>query len=86
MGAPALLPLIELERRPLPPDLAARVINVRSGLFDRLADDQAHWWSWTPHGATRLARAQSLLGPLYPRTPPLPPTAERHCDGTIHQP
>lgn len=86
MGAPALLPLIELERRPLPPDLAARVINVRSALFDRLADDQAHWWSWTPHGATRLARAQSLLGPLYPRTPPLPPTAERHCDGTIHQP
>ena len=86
MGAPALLPLIELERRPLPPDLAARVINVRSALFDQLAADQARWWSWTPHGAMRLARAQSLLGPVYPRTPLLPPTAERHCDGTIYQP
>lgn len=79
IGASALLPLSELEKRPLPPALADRVHFVRALVFGRLAERQAHWWSWTPRGAMRLARAQALLGPN-------PPAAavgiERNYDGT----
>lgn len=85
MGTPALLPLIELERHRLPAELQIRVINVRGALLDRLVEDQSHWWSWTPHGAMRLAAAQRLLGLSPARAAPLPNTAERHCDGTIYE-
>jgi hypothetical protein len=86
MGAPALLPLIEFERRPISPQLRGRVFNIRSKLLDELGADQAHWWSWTPHGAMRLAAAQRLLGPHPLRPAPLPVTAFLRCDGIIDQP
>lgn len=76
MGAPALLPLIELEHRPLPPELRGRVAYVRGDLLERLLAEQSRWWSWTPHGAMRLAQARQRLGPAFyaPAGPP------RSCD------
>ncbi len=81
MGAASLLPLIELERRPLPPETLDRVRFARSQVFDRLAERQSTWESWTPHGASRLARAQALLGPQPPQPRTLKPGARRNCDG-----
>jgi hypothetical protein len=81
-----LLPLIALEKRPLPPELADRVHFVRASLFDRLAERQAHWWSWTPHGAMRLAKARILLGANPPHAAQLPQGAVRAYDGAIRYP
>ena len=86
LGAPALLPLIELERRPIPAELHDRVVAVRSALLDRLISGQSHWWSWTPHGAIRLNRARVLLGPAPTRPAPLPNGSYRKCDGGIYTP
>lgn len=74
MGSPALLPLIELERKPLPADLRGQVADIRRHLLDRLVTHQSRWWSWTPHGALRLAQARMRLGhgpsgPVQPRRP-----------------
>jgi len=85
IGVPALLPLIDLERHPLSPEFADRVHHVRGQLFDQLTARQAHWWSWTPHGAMRLARAQALLGPNPARAAPAPDSAGRYCDGVPYQ-
>lgn len=85
MGPPALLPLVELEQRPIPTDLRERVVAVRAGLLDRLAADQSHWWSWTPHGAMRLARVRMALGPTPAHARPLPRGYARRCDGTLYQ-
>ncbi len=82
MGASALLPLIELEHQPLPPETLDRVRYVRSAIFGRLAADQSSWESWTPHGASRLARARALLGAQPPRPQPLKAGAARDCDGS----
>ena len=82
MGPPALLPLIELEHRPLPPGLLDRVQFVRSKVLGGLAAQQSKWSSWTPHGAWRLSRAQALLGPN-----PLQVAGPRNCDGSpLRQP
>jgi hypothetical protein len=82
MGTPALLPLIELEHRPLPPGLLDRVQFIRSRILDGLTAQQSTWWSWTPHGAWRLTRARALLGPS-----PLQVGGPRNCDGSLmHQP
>lgn len=85
MGAPALLPLIELEQRPIAADLRERVVAVRAGLLDRLVADQSHWWSWTPHGAVRLMRAQMALGPAPARATILLPGNARRCDGSVYR-
>jgi len=86
IGSPALLPLIDLERRPLPPDLADRVHDVRGLLLGQLVEDQAHWWSWTPHGAMRLARAWALLRPNPPTSAPISRAGYRRCDGSVYLP
>jgi len=85
MGAPALLPLMELEQRPLSPEFADRLHYVRSRLFDRLVDRQSHWWSWTPHGAMRLTRAQALLGPRPILIAPIPNGGDRYCGGAPYR-
>ena len=85
MGAPALLPLIELEQKPIPADLRERTVAIRDGLLDRVIADQSHWWSWTPHGAMRLARARMALGPNHAHAAPMPRGFARNCDGTLYQ-
>ena len=78
MGAPALLPLIEFEQRPLPPELRHRVQFVRGQILDAMILRQSRWWSWTPHDAMRLSRARMLLGPNAPRI-----GGPRDCDGHV---
>ncbi|MBW8745648.1 MAG: DUF4173 domain-containing protein, partial [Sphingomonas sp.] len=83
MGAPALLPLIELEHRPVTAELHEQVVAARSDVLDALVRDQANWWSWTPHGALRLTRALALLGPAPQRPAPIPQNGWRNCDGSV---
>ena len=83
LGAPALLPLIELEQRPLPPALADRVRYVRADILSSLAGKQAHWWSWTAHDALRLGAARRLLGPDPQQPLSTRPGYNRTCSGTI---
>jgi hypothetical protein len=78
IGEPALLPLIQLEQKPLPADLRERVVQIREDTLYRLITEQSHWWSWTPHGAMRLAAARARLGPAAS----LPAGPPRACDGS----
>lgn len=78
LGAPALLPLIELESHPLPDELRDRVRWLRSRIMDRLASDQADWHGWILRDASRLSAAQGLVAERrLPRHRP----EERLCDG-----
>jgi len=79
LGAPALLPLIELEARPLPGDLRRRVIWVRSRIAADLAADQADWHGWTLRNARRLAAASQAIET---RRLPVDQAYDRQCDGT----
>ena len=78
LGPSALLPLIELERRPLPAELRERVQWLRSRIMDRLAANQADWHGWTWAGARRLAAAQDEAAAL---RLPHHRDEERLCDG-----
>jgi hypothetical protein len=79
MDASALLPLIELESRRIPPLLRERVTWLRSGIMDRLEAKQADWDSWTWRGGRRLKSAQKLIAER--RLPRLDGTLRR-CDGS----
>jgi hypothetical protein len=78
LGPSAVLPLIELESRPLPAELRERVQWLRSRAIDQLAGNQADWHGWTLRNAGRLANAQALAAERR-----LPPHAAdyRQCDG-----
>ncbi|MDB5687473.1 MAG: hypothetical protein JWR77_2062, partial [Rhizorhabdus sp.] len=82
-GDAALLPLIEFERRPLSPVMRDQVRYLRQTQFDNLAKDQSTWTTWTPHGASRLARARATLGPTPPKVAQLPEGDRRNCDGAL---
>ena len=69
VGDGALLPVIELERRPMDAATRERVRSVRQILFTDLTWRQSHWGSWTPHGARRLAAAQAQGGGATVRWP-----------------
>jgi hypothetical protein len=58
----ALVPLSELETRPLPPILRGQVAAVRARLLVDLTARQDHWRGWTWRGQRRLARA-AAVGP-----------------------
>jgi hypothetical protein len=77
LGSSALLPLIELERRPIPAELRERVTWLRVRTMDALAANQADWHGWTLRGAGRLAAARALAGPR----PPNYRSGDRLCDG-----
>jgi hypothetical protein len=89
MGAPALLPLIELEKRPLPAEFRDRVRSVRDQIINNtilgagLVSDQSDWQSWTWRNARRLAEARRRLGDNPPLPAPIPGDAQRTCDGSI---
>jgi hypothetical protein len=79
MGDSALLPLIELEARPIPPALRDRVRWVRSNAYRDLAGRQSSWQSWTWRGARRLSAARErIAGAGLPTYAPF----GRQCDGT----
>ncbi|MCD2323000.1 DUF4173 domain-containing protein [Sphingomonas sp. IC-56] len=83
MGSAALVPLIQLESRPLTPEFRARVRAVRQDILPNLERQQADWHSWTMRGHQRLAQVRSLIGPAPARSAPQPAGASRGCDGAV---
>jgi len=79
LGASSLLPLIELERRPLRPAFRERVQVVRERIFGELAYAESHG-GWTWRGADRLEKARTLL-PAVPVIRLKP--GMRSCDGEL---
>jgi hypothetical protein len=77
LGASSLLPLIELESRPIGPALRERVEWSRTLQMRRLEAQQADWRRWTFRGARRLATARRLIAE---RRLPSVPTEARGCD------
>jgi hypothetical protein len=61
LGPSALVPLAELEQRPLPPIFAGRVRGVRAQTMNKVVYAQSDWRGWTWGNARRLARAQAIL-------------------------
>jgi hypothetical protein len=80
MGSSSLLPLIELETRPLPRFYKARVAVIRNHSMRILEQKQSRWDHWTWRGARRLAEAQSLASQH--RLPRFAPPPHR-CDGVL---
>ena len=78
LGASSLLPLIELESRPIGPVLRDRVAWSRLHQMARLEAQQADWRLWTFRGARRLAEAKRLVAE---RRLPRVPLEPRGCDG-----
>jgi hypothetical protein len=71
----AVVPMAELERRPIPPELRARVASARAAALAELREANADWRSWTWRGQRRLDRAQALVGagPAPPKVSCAPP-------------
>jgi hypothetical protein len=62
-GAAALLPLMELEQRPLPPGFRDRVRVIRRDTLAALIENQSDWHGWVWRDARRLAYAKAVLLP-----------------------
>lgn len=76
LGPSALLPLIELEGRPLPRPFRERVQSVRTAI-------QGNMGEWTLRNETRLAAAQERLKSIRP----IALTAgTRNCQGILERP
>jgi hypothetical protein len=73
----AVLPLVELERRPLPTDLHDRIAYVRRDLTADLARNQGDWRGWRWRDARRLDGVVALTG----EQPVRPLNEGRSCDG-----
>lgn len=78
LGPSALLPLIELESRPIGPRFRERVSWTRNLIMDRLATSQGDWHGWTFRNARRSAEAKRLVAQ---RRLPRFSADIRGCDG-----
>jgi hypothetical protein len=78
LGPSALLPLIELESRPIGPRFRERVAWTRNLIMDRLATSQGDWHGWTYRNARRSAEARRLVAQ---RRLPRFSADIRGCDG-----
>ncbi|HEX8467159.1 MAG TPA: DUF4173 domain-containing protein [Allosphingosinicella sp.] len=78
LGSSALLPLIELESRPIGPRFRERVGWTRNLVMDRLATSQGDWHGWTYRNARRSAEAKRLIAE---RGLPRFSAGIRGCDG-----
>lgn len=78
LGPSALLPLIELESRPIAPRFRERVSWTRNLIMDRLATSQGDWHGWTFRNARRTAEAQRRIADH--RLPRFS-AGVRRCDG-----
>lgn len=78
LGPSALLPLIELESRPIGPRFQERVRWTRNLIMDRLATSQGDWHGWTFRNARRSAEARRLVAE---RRLPRVSADIRGCDG-----
>lgn len=79
LGPSALVPLTELEGRPLPRVQAEATTSVRSQVMAETQYRQAHWRTWSWRNARRVHLAETLVK----ARPPVPPTPERRCDGQL---
>ena len=79
----ALVPLAELEGRPLPVELQETVVSVRRQVMDDLLARQQGWRTWSWRDARRLKAASALLGE---RPPPAATLRPRRCDGALVRP
>jgi hypothetical protein len=79
LGPSALLPLIELESRPIRPRFRERVSWTRNLIMDRLATSQGDWHGWTFRGARRTAEAKRRIAE---RRLPRFSANVRHCEGS----
>lgn len=80
MGHSSLMPLIELESRPMPDDLRRRVTWLRNYQMDVLAARQDARGGWTWRGARRLAAAEAAVAE---RGLPRFEAPYRYCDGSV---
>jgi hypothetical protein len=78
LGPSALLPLIELESRPIGPRFRERVSWTRNLAMDRLATSQGDWHGWTFRNARRSSKARRLIAE---RRLPRFSAGIRGCDG-----
>ena len=83
MGDSALLPLIELESRPLSAELRGRVRWLRNLATQRLEARQSDWQAWDWRSARRLAAARQEIASR--RLPRVYADADRQCDGRPHR-
>ena len=84
LGASALLPLIDLERRAGGPALRDRARYLRREIQQAVAVQQSDWHSWTWRDARRLAAARALVG--RDALPVKPAPFGRDCAGAIQPP
>jgi hypothetical protein len=70
LGPAALVPLAELEQKPIGRKLKSEVSWLRAAVQQRVAKRQEHWRGWTWRNARRLAQARAL-----PFSGPWPETA-----------
>jgi hypothetical protein len=78
LGPSALLPLVELESRPIAPRFRERVRWTRNLILDRLVTTQGDWHGWTFRNARRSAEAKRLIAE---RRLPRFSANVRDCDG-----
>lgn len=78
LGPSALLPLVELESRPIGPRFRERVSWTRNLVMDRLATTQGDWHGWTFRNARRSTEAKRLIAE---RRLPRYSADIRGCDG-----
>jgi Domain of unknown function (DUF4173) len=78
LGPSALLPLIELESRPIGQRFRDRVSWTRNLIMDRLATSQGDWHGWTFRNARRSAEAKRRIAE---RRLPRFSAGIRGCDG-----
>jgi hypothetical protein len=78
LNGSALLPLIELESRPIGPRFRARVSWTRNLILDRLGTSQGDWHGRTFRNARRMAEAKRLVAE---RRLPRVSAEVRDCDG-----
>lgn len=76
-GEPALVSLVELERRPIPYELRRRVHGGRVAMQERVRGRQSDWRTWTFRAARRLAQAERLAAGV----PAVPAADVLGCDG-----
>ncbi|HEX6376395.1 MAG TPA: DUF4173 domain-containing protein [Allosphingosinicella sp.] len=78
LGASALVPLVELESRPIAPRFRERVSWTRNLIMDRLVTSQGDWHGWTYRDARRLSEARRRIAE---RGLPRFSASRRACDG-----
>jgi hypothetical protein len=83
LGPSALLPLLEMETRPLPPELRPRVRWVRTQVMESVRASQSDWHGWTARDALRLAQAEAIVAG---RRLPAYHGPARTCDGNVYVP